>query len=322
MRYFAAAFSVFLLSLHAAPPLADGKREMLKGLDGRPMTFVHAADSERILRVEDADSVSEFLYDAGGRETGITIRPVGTNLALTVRMERDGLSTDAMPQVNRLSTDEGRHSSIRTSGGEEIASYTYHSGYVSEVTVGDRMKLELSQPKDNRVAQTLRGARGQKIRDAVAPGRDGRLLLPLDLDVVGAELGLGDGWRRTITLHTSASNNLTTVTDSSGKVILYAVNLGLDRVAFDATGRPLFYDLAISVGKHTSVGNSDAVDDAPSTDLASVVPDHVVLSHTGMTGAYVYRESAGAINSFWTERDASGQVVIKSRTAELDASTR
>jgi hypothetical protein len=327
MRSVTAAVGILLLTTplfpQTTPHPADGKREVGKGVGDQPMTWVHDANSDRILRAEDADSVTEFLYDAGDVQTGITVRPAGRNLAFTIMQERDGLRTEGLPEVHRVSNDEARDSAVRTGSGQEIASYRYSSGYVSEVTVGDRLRPELSRPKDNRVTETLRDAGGRKIRESVAAGRDGHIGLGIGLDVVEAELGLGADWRGTVTFHTSASGDLMTVTNASGDVILYVVSLGTDRVAFDTAGKPLLYDLAITVASSTVPPGSDVgPEDPPSIDLAAVVPDHIVLSHTGMTGAYVSHASAGAINSFWTERDGSGQVVVKSRTTELDRSTR
>lgn len=319
MKFSALFFGIFVFTtpLFSQVMPTDGKREEVRDTDGRLTTFIYSADETRVVRVEDDEVIVTPRYAANGEEVGIAVHVRGC--ALTLAVAYDGnrrLSVDGLPEIVRSSTEQGRHSTIRTSSGDAIATYHYRAGYVREVRLDRRFALKLSLPEDGRVTQTLRGARGEVLRETVVPGRDGRVVTPLSLDIVARELGLTEDWARMVRVKTSASNFLTTVANETGEPLVYFVHVGSDRVAFRSNGKPLLYDLWVDIGKHVDGSGGDVIDDPPSTDLESVVPNRIVVSHAGMTGAYISHASEGAITSFWTERDRKGRIVTRHRSVQ------
>lgn len=287
------------------------KRESIRA-GGGPVTYVYSGDGKRITAFEDDASIVQVLYDDAGVEIGQTVTPRGTDLALTVRYSGNRrFAVDGLPSIERVTAPDGRDLAIRTGDGTAIAAYEYReSGHTREVTVGDRFTILVSAPDENGVTQTLTTRQGKVLRESRVASGMGFIQAPVTFDAARAELGNIDAATRSV----SAGNKLTTVRDAAGNVVLYLVNAGSVTVAFEADGTPLFYDIAVdqSARPHFGGGN-DSQPDA-FTDLSGVVPDHIVLTRSGMVGAYVAAASDGAVNSVWTERNDAGNVVVGYRS--------
>jgi hypothetical protein len=310
------AVAIPLLAQSGSRPPAE-RKEQIREHDGRTQTYVFSTETNQVLRTEDDESVNVYLYDTAGRQTGMTVRPRNaSDLALTVNVSQAGqLSVDGMPSIDRLTNADGRQLSIATDQGTPIASYRYgENGALAEMKLGNRLALRLT-PAGKAVREVLVNANGEVIHETVVNGQEGTIPTALALDVVRHDLGLGVDWPAQIRFHKSASNQLMTVSDTSGHVLLYIVLIGEDRVGFSAKGNPLFYDLAVSLEKNVADGSGTDTGPDASADFAAIAPNRVVLTHAGLLEAYVSRASSGAIVSFWTEKDSAGTSTSRYRKA-------
>jgi hypothetical protein len=217
----------------------------------------------------------------------------------------------------RVANHDGRDLQVRTDRGAIIAEYEYRkSGHAAAVTIGDRGILQVSAPYDHKVRESLESRDGKELRQTTVASGTGFISIPAALDSLGKELGLGEDWSSKLTFKRSASNKLTVVADVSGRIVLFLVNSGAATVGFLPDGTPAYFDISIDSTARPNAGDgSDAHPDS-ATDLSGVVPDHVVLTRSGMIGLYVSSAADGGISSIWTERASDGGVVLRHRTVQ------
>lgn len=293
-------------------------RHVLRGRDGRSYTYVFSADSDLVLRSEDEASITEYAYQ-DGTQVAFTVTVRASNAKLTVQTPKYALGAEGLPAITQTGDPEGRVTSVRTTEGEELASYEYQDGYLRKVQLNSGVALHLSKPEVGRVKQTLKSQSGQVVREVVAAGSEEFRYTPFVLDLVANDLGLGERWRQRVRSTRSASRRLTTVTDETGHEVLYLVHEGSDMVAFSPDGVPLFYDVSVNVWRHVLEPGTDIAIDEPARAMTAVTPDRIVLTRGGATEAYISSAASGAIQSFWTAIDADARASIRHRIFERAA---
>jgi hypothetical protein len=133
---------------------------------------------------------------------------------------------------------------------------------------------------------------------------------PLILDPVARQLGLSAKWRDEISIESAGDSTSIVKEKSSGRILLYVVRDGPNKVGFDAAGTPLYYDVAAMflVGP---MSNPEEL-----ANLEPLLPNRFIYTRDGRVGAYVYTPAVMGIYSFWTERDASGARIVQYRSGE------
>jgi len=107
---------------------------------------------------------------------------------------------------------------------------------------------------------------------------------------VAARLGLGPDWFNKIKTRRSSTGSLITVTDDQHRIAARIIEFGGKRVAYDAAGEPLFFDVDLD---YNDVGGKVV-------PYLGVLPTRFVVTATGDVGAYLAHPDDGAIGSFWT----------------------
>jgi len=223
-----------------------------------------------------------------------------------------------LPAILRRRDSEGRETDIVTESGSKVADiHVNGSGHADSVTLSNGLKLSVMPAGKKAYRQVLSGSNGKPLFDHSVDTTTRRRPDEVFLAPVASDLGLTSNWRHEITVeHTGSS---LTVRDLTGKTILYVVRSGADKVGFTPDGRALFYDVMADIyaGRTT--------DSAEWENLQTLIPDHFVYVRDGRIGAYVATAATSGISAFWTERDTTGNIVVRfdsgtSRSAS--ASTR
>lgn len=267
-------------------------------LGGQWLTYHYRPNTLIVTSVDTPESTDELQYDASGAMRGVKVRTAGKTHELYVDPVHGTVSTPGMPEVTPLedpAPGSTRHSVVK-SGGRVIATISYTpAGAVRTVSVGALvLSLELV---DGRVHETL-SANGRQIAESTVVPVFGRSFR-IGLDTVAARLGLTARWPQEVTARSSPAGYLT-ILQAGERVVARIVQLGANRVAFDAEGAVLFYDLAL---------NSGVIEDGPNqvqvnTAYAAAVPTHLIVGSDGTVGAYAENPGDGAIRAFWSKDGA------------------
>ncbi len=197
--------------------------------------------------------------------------------------------------------------------------------FLATVSIGDGFRLELTDPENGKVTESLKDPTGKVLHASFASGmldRSGREM-GLSLDVVASELGLGADWPQQVTFSRTENGRLTTVNDHAGNTLLYVLNYGNVRVAYLPGGKALFYDLPLSTAASPRPSYMETdLGDNPMGFMTGVAMERIQITAGGGVCAYLRRASAGAIMSFWVARDAKGRPVYGYRTADPDGNAR
>jgi len=268
---------------------------------GQWLTYRFQPNTDRVLRVEGNDTAEDYLYDAKGGWSGIRVHGYGR--PLTVRASSDSVSTDGLPAVTIDTDDRGRHSIIRY-GSQTVAAIQYAtSGEVRQFALGN-LTLGLSRTADG--FREVLSADERVIREttALASGQQ-RSAFPLSLDAVADRLHLGPDWSTTVRTRHSDTGTITEVHDGA-MVIARLVKQGPMRVAFDAAGDPLFYEVRLNYG----VIGGDT--DPELTRISNaVLPTRVIITRDGVVSAYVERPADSAFQMLQTSLTGSAPLTFK-----------
>jgi hypothetical protein len=181
-----------------------------------------------------------------------------------------------------------------------------------KITLGSGMKFMVVAEGNGRYKQTLSDPQGKVFSDRLVNPLPRRPADGVFLEPVAAELGLSANWREEIEVESSDSL-LTVKNKATGKTLLYIVRVGPDRAAFLPDGTTLYYDvlaqLYVGRAKHPERYG----------DLQALVPDRFIYTRDGRIGAYVATAANNGISSFWTERDASGKLLVRFSAGATDA---
>jgi hypothetical protein len=272
--------------------------------NGQWTTLHYVPHTERVEKVVASDTTDEYHYDASGEASGTTVRV--RQLALHVDFDRSGhVEADSMPQVLRQRDSAGRDVSLISANGNPLAGFHVRKdGTVESLELGNGMKLAVSKQGHQHYSQALSAPGVEKPlarRSFSAATRRTPTLVVLD--AVARDLGLIGDWQSQTTAELSTTGSLVTVRNRAGAPILYVVRAGADSIGFDLQGNALFYDLAADI--HSGL----ATDTETKVDEFTFVPDHIILTRDGRLGAYVSTPAPNGIASFWSEHDASGNVV-------------
>ena len=257
----------------------------------------------RYVRLEGRDGVVvTYLYDAAeSTETsGISVHP-NDKLTLTVRYDgRGGVAVAGLPALASLVDHEGRTTAVQADG-KAVALFDYPPSGLVAVTLPGRLTWKVAaRDASHRVRQSVEDASGKVIASAeVVTGGDG---LPRSAwyGAAAADLGLPvDG----LTFERSPTGALTTARDGKGRVAFYVVHTDACDVGFSPDGRPLFYDLTLSVFGGSVPPGSDVLVSPAWEAQRGTVPDHLVLTAGGAAGLYVEEAAQQSLVTAWTDRD-------------------
>jgi len=275
--------------------------------NGHWFTYYYQPRTEKLLRVVGPDATEQLLYNTNDEQDGTSVTI--NNLTLTVREERDGtVIVTGMPTITVDRDQQGRHTTYITGDGLRVAAFAFSPrGYLRRVSLADKYHLDLSQPANNTVTETLRGPDEKPIRQTAALGIANRSahVTWIPLDAVAHVLGLGTDWENAIRVTRSASGIVMTLRNAAGTTIGYIVSYHGDRFGFDANGKALFYDLRPTLIDYTASGDADAVSTVM-RELSGVAPTHIIVTRDGGVGAALDAASPGAFQSVWIEHDAKG----------------
>jgi hypothetical protein len=188
---------------------------------------------------------------------------------------------------------------------------------LQRVTIGDGFRLDLSNPEDKKITETLNAPGDKLLGTSVAPGSAdrGAQELPICLDAVASDLGLDFKWQQQVRFALNASGTVTTVSDATGKTLLYILNYYPVRVGFLPSGKALFYEMTMSMDADPIVSSDSDLLDSVMTEMTGTAPNHVLITFDGRVCAYTPKASLGAIQSFWIAKDATGNIVHAYRKA-------
>lgn len=260
---------------------------------GKVVTYHYVPNSSKVARAEAGGITDEYLYGASGEWEGLTVHV--KTLALTLRATRNGaITAPGMPPLS--ATRDTLHRDIAwTSDGVVVGRVEYDSaGQVQRFTLDNALTLEID-PSGGEVLRSPDGV----IASAAAGARRSKREFRYSLDVVADRLGLGTDWANKVKVTENETGSLLTLTGSNGAVLAYVVQVGPNRAAFSADGKPLFYDLPLNYTDRASpsLGGDVAID--PTVKLQGVLPGRLVVGTNGDAGVYVERPADGAIQSFW-----------------------
>ncbi|HEV8434993.1 MAG TPA: hypothetical protein VGR95_16410 [Thermoanaerobaculia bacterium] len=248
----------------------------------------------------------EYLTDASGVEIGLTVH-VG-ELPLTIRAGLHNASAGPLSVLKKRDT-AGREITFVLSDGSTAGSFSVaKSGRIESLELKNGMKLALTPARDGLYKETLSVGHGSRVIHEQVTST-GTRFQPSDiaLDMVSKTLNLAEAGD--VTTKRDASGTLTTVTNSTGEVVLYIVRYGTDKAAFDVSGNLLFLDLFADMYRRPASETENWVDIQP------LVPDHIVVTADGRIGAYVSTPAPGAIRAVWDERDDAGKTTYEFRLA-------
>lgn len=280
------------------------------------LSVAPAALSAEVPRVKVTD---QLIMNEQNVDVGLAVQ-IG-NKRMTLNAPHLGpVSAPGLPSVLPARDARDRDESIRATGGATFARLGYSKrDYLARISLGEGLQLELTDPENGKVTESLKDPSGGVLHAGVASGmldRSGREM-GLSLDVVAAELGLGADWPQQVTFSLSENGRVTTVTDRAGNALLYVLNYGTVRAGYLPNGKALFYDLPLATAASPRSSHMDAdLGDSPMGFMSGVAMERIQITANGGVCAYLPRASAGAIMSFWVARDAKGRPVYGFRTAD------
>jgi hypothetical protein len=256
----------------------------------------------RYVRLEGRDGiVVSYLYDTprSTETSGLAVR-LNDTMTLTVRYDGSGgVAVTGLPALMSVVDHEGRTTAVQADR-KTVALLDYaSSGLVSAVTLPSRLTWKVSEPDaSHRVRQSVEDAFGKVVASAIITKTATRR--GTWYGAVAADLGLSPG---ALTYEPSPTGALTTARDSKGQVAFYIVHTDACDVGFATDGTPRFYDLTLSVfGGSVPPGGDLLVSPAWEAQRAAV-PDHFVLTASGVAGLYVAEAAKKAIVAAWADRD-------------------
>src|SRR5258706_128803 len=189
----------------------------------------------------------QAITDQKGVPIGIAVRVGEVNMTFTV--PRLGpISAPGLPAIMPVHDDRERDQLIRTTAGAALAHLRYSKAdYLESVSIGDGYQLEFTDPENGQVQETLRDANGRVLHAGAARAMVDRSsrVMGLCLDMVAADLGLASDWPKHVRFSATDSGRMTTVSDDSGKPLLYVLVHREYRVAYLPNGQALFYDIPL-----------------------------------------------------------------------------
>ncbi len=271
--------------------------------------------SGRYVRLEGRDGVvEEYLYDKPGTETAGVIVHVNDKLTLTVMYpNRDEIKAPGLPTLTHVSDFEGRTTTVLADG-KAIAQLEYtQDGYFTAITLPGRFAWKTSKPNaSRRVRQTVEDTSGQVVRNAVVSTHftiDG-IRHDASYEAAGKELGVD----LDAVTYEDSPTGLTTARDAQGRVAFYVVGAPGFDVGFSPAGKPLFYDIPLSVEGGEIAPGGDLVISETWEGQRGTYPDHLVLTARGSVGLYAHESANGAIDAVWM--NPGGRV--HTRTSEVE----
>lgn len=281
-------------------------------------TFSLAAQPPRLVTTE------RWITNSQGNDIGLVVH-VGP-VAMSVTAPHLGpISAPGLPTVELSQDERQRDEVIRTTSGTTLAELRYsRKDYLQRVTLADGYRLELSDPDKGRVTETLKTPHEKTLHTGIVAGMADRAgqIMPLCLDAVASDIGMDFEWREHVRFSLSDSGRLTTVSDASGKTLLYVLNYGTVRVGYLPSGKALFYDLPVSTSSGMSVLSGGDLGDSPMGEMNGVAIDRLLVTGDGRVCAYTRSASLGAIHSFWTTRDTAGNPVYAFRRTGRGSQSR
>ena len=109
---------------------------------------------------------------------------------------------------------------------------------------------------------------------------------------------------------------MTSVSDEAATPLLYVLELGGHRVAYQPNGQALFYDIPLQTAGARHMAPGSDLGDSPMGFMNGVAMSRLQLTADGRVCAYATRATQGAIMSFWIERDADGHARYSYRTVD------
>lgn len=273
----------------------DPKNFTVKIFDrGHWVTYHYEPNTTKVARVEGPDTSEDYLYD-GDNWNGVTVHAHGRSHS--IHATDTTVTADDMPPITIVRDEKGRDTAVKR-GSDVVATISYDAnGQVRRLTAG-AMSLDFNILSSG-VREVLT-ANGTVLVTTVAKAH-GKRQLPVSLDPVADHLGLGSDWRNSVQFNRSATGSLISVSDALQRPIAEIVQFGEMSAAFDTQNSPLFYELRLRYAANPVVraGDGDAFAD-PTTALAGILPDGLIIPVTGDASPYVSRPGDGAISSLWS----------------------
>jgi len=99
------------------------------------------------------------------------------------------------------------------------------------------------------------------------------------------------------------------VASKTGRVLVYVVRNGGDKIGFTADGKALYYEVMADLyaGKTSEASEYQ--------NLQTLIPDRFIYTRDGRVGAYVWTPARNGISAVWMDRDTSGVAVVRFRSA-------
>ena len=262
------------------------------------LTLHFRPNTDKVIRVEAPDFTADYGFD-GDIADSVTFRGYGN--PLVVRGTRDSMSTDGMAAVKMQRDSRGRDTKI-TYGQTTVATIEYaDSGGVQRFTLGRELAITFNNGADG--MHEVLTFNGKVVKETVVSGL--RRLMPrrFSLDAVATPLELPDEWESVVRPHYSTMNfGPRTLSRDNGDVLARTVQWALGEVAFDQTGRPLYYDVWLN---WSSIGGWTKEAYELGTAFNGVLPDHVVVTRDGTLQAWVESPKQGALMSLQTSLNDS-----------------
>lgn len=275
--------------------------------DGQWIEYRYAPHTERVVGITGPDTVEEILYDAHGAYTGKNMRFAGLSFALRGD-QRDHFKAGDMPAITLQRDADGRVTNIVTESGDTIADIHFVDGHPDVVQLDGGAKISIAARERGGYREVLTGPTGKVLDDRIVT--DTLRRKPAEnvvLDVVAQHLALPPNWKEVVTTRWNSTGSVQVVNDRAGNAVLYVTRDGAYTAGFDKTGKALFYDVSADL----FVGRTSHPQDLP--NLEALVPTRFSYTRDGRSGAYVPTPALGAIQAFWSERDAAGGSVVKFR---------
>lgn len=262
--------------------------------------------------------VVDYLYDKPGNETSGVVVHVNEKLTLTVTYpNRDEIAVPGLPKITQAYDFQGRATTVFADG-KPIAYFDYmREGYFAAVTLPGHFTWKCSAPESHRVRQTVEAAGGEVVmKAAVTTDFLTGIRHDTSYQAVAEELGID---LDTITYEYSPTG-LTIARDAKGREAFYVLGGPGFEVGFSPDGKPLFYDVSLSVTDGEAVAGSCLILSKTFEGQRGTFPDHLVLTKRGAVGLYAHDSANGAIDAAWT--NLAGKVFAKSSEVEPDSRPR